>query len=73
MFFPAGADRKYLHQVHFNAWKREVKGLYYLRTETTQRAENVAEKVKRDALQDYQSQELISEIESQEECVACQG
>ena len=73
LFFPAGADRKYLHQVHFNAWKREVKGLYYLRTETTQRAENVAEKVKRDALQDYQSQELVSEIESQEECVACQG
>ena len=73
LFFPAGADRKYLHQVHFSAWKREVKGLYYLRTETTQRAENVAEKVKRDALQDYQSQELISEIESQEECVACQG
>ena len=38
LFFPAGADRKYLHQVHFSAWKREVKGLYYLRTETTQRA-----------------------------------
>ena len=73
LFFPAGAERKYLHEVHFNAWKREVKGLYYLRTETTQRAENVAEKVKRDALQDYQSQELVCEIESQEECVACQG
>tara|TARA_B100001063_G_scaffold239223_1_gene262510 strand:- start:1645 stop:3471 length:1827 start_codon:yes stop_codon:yes gene_type:complete len=73
LFFPAGAERKYLHEVHFNAWKREVKGLYYLRTETTQRAENVAEKVKRDALQDYQSQALVSEIESQEECVACQG
>ena len=73
LFFPAGADRKYLHQVHFSAWKREVKGLYYLRTETTQRAENVAEKVKRDALQDYQSQALLGEIESQEECVACQG
>ena len=73
LFFPAGAERKYLHEVHFNAWKREVKGLYYLRTETTQRAENVAEKVKRDALQDYQTQELVCEIESQEECVACQG
>ena len=73
LFFPAGAERKYLHEVHFNAWRREVKGLYYLRTETTQRAENVAEKVKRDALQDYQSQALLGEIESQEECVACQG
>ncbi len=69
LFFSAGAERKYLHEVHFNAWQRGVKGLYYLRTETTQKAENVAEKVKRDALQDYQTQEL----QSQEECVACQG
>ena len=28
------------------AWKDECKGLYYLRTETSHRAENVAEKVK---------------------------
>ena len=69
LFFSAGAERKYLHNVHFNAWKRGVKGLYYLRTETTQKAENVAEKVQRNALKDYQTQEL----QSQEECVACQG
>ena len=69
LFFSAGAERQYLHKVHFNAWKRGVKGLYYLRTETTQKAENVAEKVQRDALKDYQTQEL----QSQEECVACQG
>ena len=69
LFFSAGAERKYLHTVHFNAWRRGVKGLYYLRTETTQKAENVAEKVQRDALKDYQTQEL----QSQEECVACQG
>ena len=69
LFFSAGAERKYLHNVHFNAWRRGVKGLYYLRTETTQKAENVAEKVQRDALRDYQTQEL----QSQEECVACQG
>jgi len=69
LFFSAGAERKYLHKVHFNAWQRGVKGLYYLRTETTQKAENVAEKVQRDALKDYQTQEL----QSQEECVACQG
>ena len=69
LFFSAGAERKYLHTVHFNAWRRGVKGLYYLRTETTQQAENVAEKVQRDALKAYQTQEL----QSQEECVACQG
>ena len=68
LFFPAGAEKKYLHKVHFNAWKNGCKGLYYLRTETGQRAENVSEKVERNALKDYETQAL-----SQEECVACQG
>ena len=68
LFFPAGAEKKYLHQVHFNAWKNGCKGLYYLRTETGQRAENLSMKVERDALKDYETQAL-----SQEECVACQG
>jgi glutaredoxin len=37
--------------VHLNAWKKGLKGLYYLRTEAKQRAENVSEKVERVALQ----------------------
>jgi len=68
LFFPAGAEKKELHRAHFAAWKLGCKGLYYLRTETSQRAENVTEKVSRDALKDYETQAL-----SQEECVACQG
>ena len=69
IFFAAGANRKYLHEVHFNAWKNGCKGLYYLRTEAGSRAENVSLKVKRDALQDYQSENL----EKQDDCVNCQG
>ena len=68
LFFPAGAEKKYLHQVHYKAWKSGCKGLYYLRTETSQRAENVSQKVERDSLKDYETQTM-----SQEECVACQG
>ena len=68
IFFPAGASKSYLHDVHMKAWKEECKGLYYLRTETSHRAENVAEKVKLDKLKDY------SEVEqSEEDCEACQG
>ena len=67
LFFPAGATKKYLHQVHMNAWKSGCKGLYYLRTETSQRAENVSQKVERDALKDYETQTM----QSQDECVAC--
>ena len=71
LFFPAGADKKQLHDAHFAAWKLGTKGLYYLITETSQRAENVSQKVARDALKDYESQTM--EAQSQDECVACQG
>jgi ribonucleoside-diphosphate reductase alpha chain len=66
VFFPAGASRQYIHTVHYNAWKYGCKGLYYLRTETSNRAENVAQKIERDRLVEFGEQ-------SQEECVACQG
>ena len=68
LFFPAGASKKYIHQTHFKAWKDECKGLYYLRTETTSKAEKVSDKVELDKLRDYS--ELKQE---EEECIACQG
>ena len=71
LFFPAGADKKELHRSHFAAWKLGTKGLYYLRTESSQRAENVSEKVARDQLKDFETQTI--EAQSQDECVACQG
>jgi len=71
LFFPAGAEKKDLHRAHFAAWKLGTKGLYYLRTETSQRAENVAKKVTREALADFETQTM--EAQSQDECVACQG
>tara|TARA_E500000318_G_scaffold19170_1_gene19985 strand:+ start:402 stop:2168 length:1767 start_codon:yes stop_codon:yes gene_type:complete len=68
VFFPAGASRQYIHTVHYNAWKYGCKGLYYLRTETSNRAENVAQKIERDRLVEFGEQ-----TQTQEECVACQG
>ena len=68
IFFPAGASKNYLHDVHMKAWKHECKGLYYLRTETSHRAENVAEKVKLNKLKDYSE-----DAQTEEDCEACQG
>jgi|TARA_R110001592_G_scaffold8721_1_gene47170 ribonucleoside-diphosphate reductase alpha chain len=68
IFFPAGASKNYLHDVHMKAWKNECKGLYYLRTETSHKAENVAEKVKLNKLKDYSDSEQL-----EEDCEACQG
>ena len=66
MFFPAGASKAYVHKTHFAAWKHGCKGMYYLRTESTQRAENVSMKIARDKLEDYGNTEDDS-------CVACEG
>jgi len=51
LFFPSGADKSYVNKVHYQAWKQGLKGLYYLRTESKQRAETVSEKVERVVLQ----------------------
>ena len=68
LFFPAGASKKYVQEAHFRAWETECKGLYYLRTEVSNKAENISEKVALDKLKDY------SDIKKdEEECVACQG
>jgi len=52
LFFPSGTQKSYVNAVHIKAWKEGLKGLYYLRTEAKNRAENVSEKVERVALQD---------------------
>jgi len=77
IFFPAGADKATLHKVHYEAWKQGTKGLYYLRTETSNRAENVAQKVEREKLDDIINPDAVNfsngQEENQDECVACQG
>ena len=73
VFFPAGASKADLHKVHYNAWKLGCKGLYYLRTETSNKAENVSAKVVREALKDYETQAMVDYEGDEDSCVACQG
>jgi len=64
LFFPAGSDKNYVSQVHLNAWKSKLKGLYYLRTSSNSNAENVGQQVERVALKDFMEDT---------ECLACEG
>lgn len=77
LFFPAGATKKELHQAHYQAWKQGCKGLYYLRTESSNRAENVSQKVEREKLDDIINPDSIKfsngSEEQQDECIACEG
>ena len=61
LFFPAGSDKSYINSVHLRAWKKELKGLYYLRTSSGNDADKVGMKIERNALKDA------------EECISCHG
>ncbi len=45
LFLPADIDKWDLHMLHCMAWKRGVKSLYYCRSLSLQRADNVSEKL----------------------------
>lgn len=59
LFFPFGASRCYVNSVHLLAHEKELKGLYYYRTESAAKADKVGLKIERVALGDA------------DECVAC--
>ena len=44
IFLPANVSKRDLHQIHFMAWKRGAKSLYYCRSLSIQRADNVSAK-----------------------------
>ena len=67
LFFPSGTQKSYVNKVHLKAWQEGLKGLYYLRTEAKNRAENVSEKVERVALQD----DTRSIVYSKKNCPFC--
>ncbi len=64
LFFPAGTEKAVVNAVHIRAWKKKLKGLYYLRTNAGASAEKVSQKVEQDKLQDFADPD---------ECLSCQG
>ena len=44
VFLPADVHKKTLHEIHWRAWKRGMKSLYYCRSRSIQRADVVARK-----------------------------
>ena len=61
LFFPSGSDKSYVNAVHLRAYKKELKGLYYLRTNAGVTGDKLSEKVERVALKDA------------DECLSCHG
>lgn len=66
LFFEAGTDAGTLTRVHFAAWERGVKSLYYCRSTTPKRAENTNNKVERITMTEAKAVEDSS-------CLSCEG
>ncbi len=75
VFLPANVDKLDLHRIHWDAWKKGVKSLYYCRSKSIQRAESDASwkrsKAKADD-KDEHEQGTLGEANNYEECLACQ-
>ena len=72
IFLPADIHKKDLHQIHFQAWKKGLKSLYYCRSKSIQRAENINTGSSTDVLNNvYSKNEIVNET-SDEECLSCQ-
>jgi ribonucleoside-diphosphate reductase alpha chain len=64
IFIPADIHKRDLHQIHWMAWKRGVKSLYYCRSKSIQRAESVTGNGK--------LKKTESSAAKYDECLACQ-
>jgi len=82
LFLPANVHKRDLHQIHYMAWKKGVKSLYYCRSLSIQRADAVSTLATKsdimDALNDtplpatVETEAKAKTTTSYEECLACQ-
>ncbi len=71
LFLPADVHKKELHQIHFQAWKKGLKSLYYCRSKSIQRAENINSGSTTDVeLNVYKNKE--NQDPEYDECLSCQ-
>lgn len=88
IFLPGDVHKRDLHQIHFMAWKKGVKSLYYCRSQSIQRADKVSHQVQQTAEQlemrlqpAYHERaenvvpiaaSAVASAANYEECLACQ-
>lgn len=61
LFLPPDVNIKYLHSLHFQAWKKGLKTLYYLRSTSLKRAEIISARIAKLERKEY------------DDCISCQG
>ena len=69
VFFRPDSHIKYIHAVHFLAWKKGVKTLYYCRSEKLAKADKVSRRIEREVIKEIDMTALVEG----NECLACEG
>ncbi|GBR46361.1 ribonucleotide-diphosphate reductase subunit alpha [Acetobacter pomorum] len=76
LFLPADVHKRDLHQIHYMAWKKGLKSLYYCRSLSIQRADTVSNVLAKNDVMNVDSSQAQSGPTSSgnnyEECLACQ-
>jgi ribonucleoside-diphosphate reductase alpha chain len=69
LFFRPDVNIKYLHAIHFMAWKKGLKTLYYCRSEKIGKADKVSKKIERQVIKEID----MTQIAQGNDCIACEG
>lgn len=69
IFFRPDTNIKYLHAVHFMAWKQGLKTLYYCRSEKIGKADKIAKRIERQVIEELDMKAIIEG----DTCLACEG
>ena len=69
LFFRPDSNIKYIHAIHFMAWKKGLKTLYYCRSEKLAKADKVSKRVEREIIKELD----MTQIAQGNDCIACEG
>lgn len=69
IFLRPNVHIKYLHAVHFLAWKLGLKSMYYLRSEKLGKADKIAKKIEREVMKELDLRSIVED----DTCLACEG
>jgi ribonucleoside-diphosphate reductase alpha chain len=70
VFFRPDSHIKYIHAVHFMAWKTGLKTMYYCRSDKIAKADKVAKKIEREVIKEI---DLSAMTGDESVCLACEG
>ena len=71
VFFRPDSHIKYIHAVHFQAWKQGLKTMYYCRSDKIAKADKVAKRIEREVIKEIDLTALASADDGA--CLACEG